>query len=37
VFPSLCGTQMGVEQYKGLNWTAVADGLNNSAIDPTKA
>jgi branched-chain amino acid transport system substrate-binding protein len=37
VFPSLCGTQMGVEQYKGLKWTPVADALNNAAIDPSKA
>jgi hypothetical protein len=37
VFSSLCGTQMGVEQYKDLKWTAVADALNNAAIDPTKA
>jgi branched-chain amino acid transport system substrate-binding protein len=37
VFPSLCGTQMGVEQYKGLKWIPVADALNNAAIDPTKA
>jgi branched-chain amino acid transport system substrate-binding protein len=36
VFLTLCGTQMGVEQYKDLKWTAVADGLNNTAIDPTK-
>jgi branched-chain amino acid transport system substrate-binding protein len=37
VFPSLCGTEMGVEQYKGQKWSAVADALNNSAIDPAKA
>jgi branched-chain amino acid transport system substrate-binding protein len=37
VFPSLCGTQMGVEQYKNLKWTPVADALNNAAIDPTKS
>jgi branched-chain amino acid transport system substrate-binding protein len=37
VFSSLCGTQMGVEQYQGGKWTAVADALNNAAIDPTKA
>ncbi len=37
VFPSLCGTQMGVEQYKGRKWIPVADALNNAAIDPTKA
>jgi branched-chain amino acid transport system substrate-binding protein len=37
VFPSLCGTQMGVEQYKNLRWIPVADALNNAAIDPTRA
>jgi hypothetical protein len=28
---------MGVEQYKNLKWTPVADALNNAAIDPTKS
>jgi branched-chain amino acid transport system substrate-binding protein len=37
VFPSLCGTQMGIEQYKNLRWIPVADGNNNMPIDPSKA
>ncbi len=36
LFPALCGTEMGVEQYKNRQWVPVADGYNNMAIDPSK-
>ena len=32
VYPSLCGTQMGVERYVGGTWQAVADGYTGSSI-----
>ena len=37
VFKSLCGTQMGIEQYKNGTWKPIADALNDKAIDPAKA
>jgi len=33
IFKSLCGTQMGVEQYLDGKWVAVADGLTGTPID----
>jgi branched-chain amino acid transport system substrate-binding protein len=36
IFTSLCGVQMGVEQYKDQIWTPIADALNGKAIDTTK-
>jgi branched-chain amino acid transport system substrate-binding protein len=36
-FPSLCGTAMGVEQYRHGTWMSVADALNNQAIDTSGA
>ena len=35
VFTSLCGSQMGFEQFKAGKWLPVADGLNDQPIDPT--
>ena len=35
IFPSLCGIQMGIQQYKDGQWISVADGLNGKPIDPT--
>jgi len=36
IFTSLCGSQMGFEQFKAGKWLPVADGLNDQSIDPTK-
>jgi branched-chain amino acid transport system substrate-binding protein len=36
IFKSLCGTEMGIQQYTGGKWVSVRDGYNNMAIDPTK-
>jgi branched-chain amino acid transport system substrate-binding protein len=36
IFTSLCGVQMGVEQYKDQAWTPIADALNGKAIDTSK-
>ena len=33
LFPSLCGTQMGILQYKDGKWISIADGLNGKPID----
>jgi ABC-type branched-subunit amino acid transport system substrate-binding protein len=35
LFVSLCGIQMGIQQYKDGQWVSVADGLNGKPIDPT--
>ena len=37
IFVSVCGSQMGIQQYKGGKWTSIADGLNGKPIDATKA
>jgi branched-chain amino acid transport system substrate-binding protein len=34
LFASLCGTQMGIMQYKNGTWTAIASGVNDKPIDP---
>ena len=35
IFPSLCGIQMGIQQYKDQKWVSIADGYNGKPIDPT--
>ncbi len=35
IFPSLCGIQMGIQQYKDQKWVSIADGFNGKPIDPT--
>jgi len=37
VFKTLCGQQMGMQQYKDGKWVSVADGNNGQPIDPAKA
>ena len=32
-YPSLCGTQMGVQRYVAGAWTSVADGYNGASIE----
>ena len=34
LFASLCGTEMGIMQYKNGKWTAIASGVNGKPIDP---
>jgi len=34
-FPSVCGAQMGIQQFKGGKWISIADGLNGKPIDAT--
>jgi len=36
LFKSLCGTTIGVEQYKAGTWSPIADALNNQAIDASR-
>jgi branched-chain amino acid transport system substrate-binding protein len=36
VFASLCGAEMGIEQYRAGRWQPVADALNGQAINPTQ-
>ena len=36
IFVAVCGGQMGVQQFKGGEWTSIADGLNGKPIDVTK-
>jgi branched-chain amino acid transport system substrate-binding protein len=33
IFPSVCGVQMGIQQYKAGKWVSIADGLNGKPID----
>lgn len=33
LFKTVCGTQMGVQQYAGGKWTSIANALNGKAID----
>jgi branched-chain amino acid transport system substrate-binding protein len=35
-FVSVCGAQMGIQLFKGGQWTSIADGLNGKPIDATK-
>jgi branched-chain amino acid transport system substrate-binding protein len=35
-FVAICGSQMGIQQYKDGAWTAIADGTNGKAVDVTK-
>jgi branched-chain amino acid transport system substrate-binding protein len=32
MFPALCGSEIGIEQYKDGGWTALASGLHDNAI-----
>jgi branched-chain amino acid transport system substrate-binding protein len=34
VFVALCGTEMGIEQYRDGSWKPIADALNGKAINP---
>jgi branched-chain amino acid transport system substrate-binding protein len=36
IFASLCGAEMGIEQYRDGKWIPVADALNGQAINPTQ-
>jgi branched-chain amino acid transport system substrate-binding protein len=36
IFASLCGAEMGIEQYRDGKWLPVADALNGQAINPTQ-
>lgn len=36
IFVSVCGAQMGIQQFKSGEWISIADGLNGKAIDATK-
>ncbi len=36
IFVSVCGAQMGIQQYKDGEWLSVADALNGKPIDATK-
>ncbi len=36
IFVSVCGSQIGIQQYKDGEWIAVADGQNGKPIDATK-
>jgi branched-chain amino acid transport system substrate-binding protein len=36
IFVSVCGAQMGIQQFKDGQWTSIADGLNGKPIDATK-
>jgi len=35
IFPSLCGIQMSIQQYKDQKWVSIADGFNGKPIDPS--
>ena len=35
IFVSVCGIQMGIQQYKDGQWSSIADGLNGKPIDPS--
>ncbi len=35
IFKSLCGLQMGIQQYVDTKWISVRDGLNGKPIDPS--
>jgi len=35
VFASVCGLEMGLQQYVGDKWVSVRDGYNNNPINPT--
>ena len=37
IFPSLCGAEMGIQQYVGGEWVSVADALNGKPINPGAA
>ena len=37
VFPSVCGVQMGIQQYKDQKWVSIADGHNGKPIDASAA
>ena len=32
-YVSVCGVQMGIQQYKNNKWTSIADGHNGKPID----
>jgi branched-chain amino acid transport system substrate-binding protein len=34
IFPSLCGAEMGIQQYVNGGWVSVADALNGKPINP---
>jgi hypothetical protein len=36
IFISVCGSQMGIQQYKDGEWLSIADALNGKPIDATK-
>lgn len=36
IFVTVCGAQMGIQQFKDGKWTSIADGLNGKPIDATK-
>jgi branched-chain amino acid transport system substrate-binding protein len=36
IFVSVCGTQIGIQQFKDGEWISVADGLNGKPIDVTQ-
>ncbi len=36
IFKSLCGLQMGIQQYKDTKWISIRDGYNNNPVDPSK-
>jgi hypothetical protein len=35
IFVAVCGSQMGIQQFKDGAWTSIADGLNGKPIDVT--
>jgi hypothetical protein len=37
IFPTLCGSEMGIEQYAEGEWTSIATALDGKAINPTEA
>jgi branched-chain amino acid transport system substrate-binding protein len=37
LFPSLCGIQMSIQQYKDGEWISINDGFNGKPIDPSAA
>jgi hypothetical protein len=36
IFISVCGSQMGIQQYKDGEWLSIADALNGKPIDASK-
>jgi hypothetical protein len=36
-FKTLCGKEMGVQQYRKGKWRSIANALNGKAIDSTSA